>query len=64
MLQNLHPLSMKGTLLLVKLLIYRGDIAGTFGGTPEESCESYRKAETILNKQVGIVTGGFLNTQN
>ena len=52
MLQLLHPLSVKGSLLLVKMLIYRGDIAESFGGTAEESCDSYRKAETILHEQV------------
>ena len=52
MLQHLHPLSVKGSLLLVKMLIYRGDIAESFGGTAEESCDSYRKAETILHEQV------------
>ena len=52
MLQNLHPLSMKGSLLLIKMLIYYGDIAETFGGTGEESSESYQKAESILLEQV------------
>jgi hypothetical protein len=52
---------MQGTLLLVKLLIYCGDLAGSFGATSEECCESYRKAETILLEQVGIITGFFPN---
>ncbi len=62
MLQNLHPLSMKGTLLLLKMLIYRGDIAESFGGTAEERCASYREAETILCEQVGISTKFCGNT--
>ena len=53
MLKQLHPLSMKGSLLLVKMLMYYGDIVESFGATVEESCESYRKAESILNEQVG-----------
>ena len=53
MLQQLHPLSVRGSLLLVKMLIYHGDIAETFGATVEESCESYRNAESILREQVG-----------
>ncbi|CAB3989196.1 Hypothetical predicted protein, partial [Paramuricea clavata] len=52
MLQHLHPLSVKGSLLLVKMLIYRGDIAESFGGTAEERCDSYTKAETILHEQI------------
>lgn len=63
MLQHLHPLSVKGSLLLVKMLIYRGDIAESFGGTAEESCDSYRKAETILHEQVRT-NAEFCNNAN
>lgn len=52
MLQTLHPLSVKGSLLLAKMLIYCGDIAESFSDAPDESCENYKKAETILGQQV------------
>lgn len=54
MLENLHPLSVKGYLLLVKMLIYHGDIAETFGGASDDSWQSFKKAETILLDQVKI----------
>lgn len=34
------------------MLIYYGDIAESFSGTPDERCNIYRKAETILFQQV------------
>ena len=52
LLQSLHPLSIKGRILLVKMLIYYGDFITSFGESEEHSDYYYKQAEGILREEV------------
>lgn len=53
LLRSLHPLSTKGRILLVKMLIYYGDFITTFGESEEHSGGYYyEQAEGILREEV------------
>lgn len=61
-LRNFHPLSVKGRLLLVKMLVYYGDLAASNGYSKEDNGSFYQQAETILREEVRYISQTHIST--